>query len=53
MISGIHQKRGKTNIPMVSRGMVKDPVTDPVLDFRNRVTKLLHHGLSLQSLNGV
>jgi hypothetical protein len=38
---------------MVSRRMFKDSVTDPVLNFRNRVTKLLHDSLSLQGLNGV
>jgi hypothetical protein len=38
---------------MVSRRMFKDSVTDPVLNFRNRVTKLLHDGLSLQGLNGI
>jgi hypothetical protein len=38
---------------MVSRCMFEDSVTDSVLNFGNRVTKLLHDSLSLQGLDGV
>ena len=38
---------------MVSRGMVEDPVSNPVLDFGDRITELFHDSLTLQSLDGV
>jgi hypothetical protein len=41
------------SIPMVSRGMVEDPVSNPVLDFGDRITELFHDSLTLQSLDGV
>jgi hypothetical protein len=43
----------RSSSPIIPRGMLKDPVTDPMLNLGNGLSELLGNGLTFERLDGV